>query len=228
MGRRLTRKQLKKDEFVTLFDHLAQWFTDNWRPMLAGIGAVCVIGLMWWGAEAYTGSRTNHAADQLRAAVQTYMGSATDPTKPAGDVAAAEKQLRAVIDRYSRSRQADEARLYLARILADRGDTDGARDLLVKVASRHQGEALARLATLDLVHMRVAAGQGADVATELTAMVTGKDERLPRDVALFELGSLYVKEREYDKARDYLKQLVDQFPDSPYTKRAQQQLQELG
>ncbi len=228
MGRRLTRKQLKQDEFVTLFDHIAQWATDNWRPVLAAVGAACVVGFIWWGVTAYSGSRADKAADLLRGAVTTYMGGATDPAKPAGDVAKAQQELQTVVDRYGSSPQADVARLYLARILINKGDTDGARDLLVKVASRKNDSPLVRVATLDLVHLRVATGQAAEVVTELTAMVTGKDDRLPRDVALFELGSVYVKEHDYDKAKEYLQQLVEQFPDSPYVDRARQQIQELG
>ncbi len=228
MGRRLTRKQLKQDEFVTLFDHLTQWFADNWRPVLAAVGAVCVVGLIWWGVNAWSGNRTDKAADLLRTAVTTYMGDSTDPAKPGGDQAKAEEQLRTVVDRYGRSPQADVARLYLARILINKGDTDAARDLLVKVAARKGDSALVRLATLDLVHLRVASGQAAEVAQELTDMITGKDDRLPRDVALFELGSVYVKERDYAKAKEYLQQLVDQFPESPYVARARQQMQELG
>ena len=100
--------------------------------------------------------------------------------------------------------------------------------LLTKVAARGGDTTTVRLATLDLIHLRVAEGQGTEVAGELEAMIVGRDRSLPRDVALYELGALYVKEQRFDEAREYLQKLVDEFPESPYAGEAQRRLQELG
>ena len=84
------------------------------------------------------------------------------------------------------------------------------------------------IATLDLVHLRIAAGQATEVAVELEAMVSGSDPRLPRDVALYELGQLYLSEQDPVQATDYFQKLVDEFPESPYNQLARQQLMEIG
>jgi TolA-binding protein len=147
---------------------------------------------------------------------------------PAGDVEAAEIEFQRVIDSYGRTEQADMARLYLARIALSRGQTDEARTALVELARKHDGNVIGRLANLDLVNLRLASGQGAEVAADLEAMVTGQSSGLPRDAALYSLGELFIEEGQPDKARTYLEMLVEEFPESPYMANARQRLLELG
>jgi len=210
MGRRLTRKKLKKDEFVSVMDEALSWLNENWRALAFGAGALVAVGLLWWGFSMYSAARSEKAAFALHGAVAALEGEEAD-------LASAEEQLREVVDRFGRTNQGDVARMYLARILLDREETDEARTLLTKVAARGGDDSLVRLA-----------GQATEVAAELEAMIVGRDRRLPRDVALFELGALYVKEQRFDEAREYLQKLVDEFPESPYVGEAQRHLEELG
>ena len=115
-----------------------------------------------------------------------------------------------------------------ARIELDRGEVEAARATLISLAEKNTGNVLGQLAALDLVHLRVASGEGVQVATELLAVVNGQDQGLARDVALYELGMLLVDQERFDEAREYLQTLVDEFPESPYRFPAQQRLNELG
>jgi predicted negative regulator of RcsB-dependent stress response len=224
MGRRITRKQLKQDEFVSIADTAIQWFVENWRPIVAGLVAVCLAILLWWVSDRWSGSRADQASQMLQEAVNTYEGSTPEQADPA----AAEQQFQEVVERYGRTQQADMARVYIARIRMGRGEIDEARNLLVQVTDRRRGDIIGRLATLDLVHLRIATGQGSEVAGELEAMAAGQDSSLPRDTALFELGELYSSEKKLDQARLYYRRLVEEFPESPYRFQAQQRLNELG
>ena len=227
MGRRITRKQLKQDEFVSTVDTVIHWMSGNWRPMVAGLGAVCVATLLWWFGTTWSASRADQASFLLYQAVRSYSDQLVGAEEEA-DIGVAEAKLGEVIDRFGRSNQADVARVYQARIHIERGELEEARNLLVEVVDRHPSDALGRVATLDLVHLRVASGQGAEVAAELEGMVVGSDPRLPRDTALFELGELYVHQRELERAQEYFQKLVDEFPESPYQGRARRRLSELG
>ncbi len=140
----------------------------------------------------------------------------------------AEEGFREVVEQYGRTAQGDVSRLYLARIALSRGETDDARAMLVRLADRHEDDALGRLVTLDLVRLRVASGQGTEVAAELEAMVVGRKNQLPRDVALYELGEVFLEEHDPDQAREYFQKLVDEFPESPFGAKARQRLTELG
>jgi predicted negative regulator of RcsB-dependent stress response len=227
MGRRITRKQLKQDEFVSTVDTFIHWGAGYWRPIVAGLAAVCAVIVLWWLGSRWSASRADQASYLLYQAVSAYEEQVAGGIVPAeGDDA--ESKLREVIDRYSRSDQADAARVYLAKTHIERGEAEAARGLLVEVIDRHADDALARLATLDLIHLRAASGEYAEVAQELEAMVAGSDRRLPRDTALYELGELFVAQRDTDRARLYFQKLVDEFPTSPYVTRARQRLAELG
>lgn len=224
MARRVTRKMLKENEFVTGFDHATHWVQARWRPLAAAIGAVAVALVGWWGINTLVSSRSQDASFLLHRAVAALEGAGGAPGSPD----AAEPLLREVVDRYGRSDEADAARLFLARIALGRGDTESARSALRELAERQRGSSIGQLAALDLVHLRVAAGQSAEVAGELQAMVTAADPQLPRDTALYELAMILLSEERVDEAKAQLAKLVEEFPESPYRFPAQQRLSELG
>jgi predicted negative regulator of RcsB-dependent stress response len=230
MGRRITRKQLKKDdEFVSAAEVIFRWIAENARPLAAGIAGVCVIGLLWWGISAWTGARTNDASLLLQHATETFEGEAAPGSLvPVGDIEAAEAEFQQVIDSYGRTDQADMARLYLARIALNRGETDAARTALVELAQKRGDDLIGRLANLDLINLRIASGQGAEVAAELEGMVAGRTTELPRDAALYRLGELYFEEGQPEKAKPHFEALIQEFPESPYLIGARQRLAEIG
>jgi predicted negative regulator of RcsB-dependent stress response len=227
MGRRITRKQLKQDEFVSTMDTVIHWMSDKWRPVLIGLGAVCFVILLWWLGTIWSRSRTHQASYQLYQALNAYQQElAGDQTATGPD--SAEAILQETIDRFPTLDQADVARVYLARIHMSRNELERARDLLVYVVDRRRNNAVARVAALDLVQLRVATGQSAEVAQQLEAMVAGPNRGLPRDAALFQLGELYVHQNELERARQYFEKLVEEFPESSYVNRARQRIAELG
>lgn len=227
MGRRITRKQLKQDEFVSIADTAFRWLSGNWRPVVIGVGAVSVVALLWWAGDRWSSSRSDAASYALYQALPETPGGLTAGDS-SGDAEDAKSKLSEVIERHGRSDQADVARVYLARLHVEEGDRETGRDLLVDVVSRHSDDAIGRAATLDLVHLRIASGQEAEVAQELESMVTGTDRRLPKDVALHELGELYLRQTDADRAREVFQKLVEEFPESPYLSQARQRLGEIG
>jgi predicted negative regulator of RcsB-dependent stress response len=224
MARRVTRKMLKENEFISVFDQAMEWMGGNWRPVVAGIGVIAVALLGWWAVWSWLGGRSDQASYLLYRATSALEGKGDKPGSPE----AAEPLLREVIERYGRTEQANAARLLLARIDLGRGKTEDARAALLQLAEKNRGTAVGRLATLDLIQLRVASGQAAEVAGELQAMVTAANPQLPRDAALYELGLLLLKEEKASEARTQLEKLVQEFPESPYKGPAQQRLSELG
>ena len=168
--------------------------------------------------------RASYALHQAVSAYDAHLAGAQAGAEPT----AVKDQLEAIVDRYGRSDQADVARIYLARIAVSEGRRDEARDLLVEVKTRHRDDAIAGLATLDLIDLRMASGQAGEVAGELEAMVRSPNAALPGDVALYELGELYLEQHEPERAKTYLEKLVEEFPQSPYVDTARRRLSELG
>ncbi len=230
MGRRITRKQLKQDdEFVSAAEWIFRWVADNRRQLLAAIGAVFAAAIVWWGVNAWMGTRTDDASLLLYHAVQTFEGdAAAGSLVPGGDVDAAQIEFQQVVESYGRSDQADMAKLYLARIALSRGQTDEARSVFVDLSQKHGNDVIGRLATLDLIDLRIASGQVEEVAGELEAMIVSQDGGLPRDAALYKLGEVFVTSGDPERARTYFERLVEEFPESPYLMNARLRLNELG
>jgi len=221
--RRIERKKLKQDEFVSIVDRLLDWLTANWRPVLAAFAAVCLVVLLWWGLGVWRQRRELKAATLLASTLEQLDKATTDEAR-----AEAEKKLDAIVSELGGTRQADLARVILARELIERGELERARELLVAVARRHADIAQVRVATLDLVHLQLATGQAAEAIRQLRAMAAGEDPRLPRDAALYELARAYLEEGKVDDARTTFQKLVDGFPESPYLQDARRRLEELG
>ncbi len=222
--RRLTRKKLKQDEFVSVVDEMLNWIIDNWKPLAAGLGAVCAIGLLWWGISSWRGGKEEAASYALHQAVVAYQEARAAGT----DTAPAREQFEAFLEKYGNTRQADVARIYVAKMDFAEGKVEEAKAALEKVAARHRGDAIGVAATLDLIRLRVASGQASEVVKELQAMAMGTDDRLPPDMALYELARAYEAEHDVEQAREYLQKLTEEFPQSPLLRPAQQKLAELG
>ena len=230
MGRRITRKQLKKDdEFISAGEIVLRWITMNWRPMVAGVVAVLAVAAVWWMVSLWTGARANEASLMLHRAVQTFEGdNPSQGGEPTGDMDAAEQQLREVVDRYGRSDHADMARLYLARIDLSRGKTDVALAELEKISKRHGSDAIGRMATLNVIDLKLSSGLGAEVVDQLKQAADGASDALPADLALYKLARYLDDEGQLDDAREYYQRLVDEYQESPYTFPARQRLTEIG
>ncbi|HUK12482.1 MAG TPA: tetratricopeptide repeat protein [Thermoanaerobaculaceae bacterium] len=233
MGRRLTRKQIKQDEFITFVDRGVHWMGSNWRQVAYGLGGLLVVAAVYWGITAYLGSRVDAATQAIAGALDVY-DAPVGTTAPAdaklkfatdGErLTAAAKAFEDVRSRYSLTPQARVASLYLARIAVDRGDQGEALRILSEITSKHSSDPIVRLAMLDLLRIRIARGDGPQLAKELEDMASGRDPRLPRDLALFELAKMWDHERKTDEANRLYRKLVEDYPESSYRSEAQQRL----
>jgi len=233
VGRRLTRKQIKKDQFVTFMDRAAHWMGQNWRQAAIGLGGAVALALVYWGATALFAARRDAASAALTRALATYNAPVGSEAPADAKLSfatrserldAAEKAFKTVTSRYWLTTPARYAKIYLARIAVDRGDTDAAVRILGALASRRTSSPIVRIATLDLFRLRVAKGEGPQIVPELEAMISGKDPRLPRDVAMFELARMWEREGKPGEAATLYRKLIEDFPESPYRGDAQQRL----
>jgi tetratricopeptide (TPR) repeat protein len=224
---------MKKDQFVSLVDRGAHWMGQNWRQAAMGLGGAIAVAVVYWGVAALIAGRSDAAAAALSRALDTY-GAPVGNAAPADAkikfatdterLDAADTAFKAVSSKYWLTAQARYAKLYVARIAADRGDSETAVRLLGEIASKRSSNAIVRLATLDLFRLRVAKGEGQQLVADLEAMISGKDPRLPRDVAMFELARMWEKEGKPAEAMKLYRKLIEDFPESPYRTDAQQRV----
>jgi tetratricopeptide (TPR) repeat protein len=237
VGRRLTRKQIKRDEFVTFVDKIMQWMSANWRRATIGFSVIIGLGLVYWGVTAAIGSRASGAAAALDRALEIYeapVGAAAPADakvkfdSETAKLDAAANAFKRVSSHYWLTSQATTAKLYLARIDAQRGDVDAAIRTLSELASRHGEGPVVRVAMLDLIDLRIAKSDAAALVPQLEAMAAGKDSRLPPDLALYLLARISERSDKREDAKRFLQQLIQDYPDSPYRTEAQQRLSALG
>ncbi|BCW93092.1 MAG: tetratricopeptide repeat protein [Acidobacteriota bacterium] len=236
MGRRLTRKQIKKDEFITFMDRAVHWLTANWRQAVMGLGGALALGLLWWVFTMILGSRTVAATRALDEAIQILeapvgaSAPADAKVKFASESQRQEAAAKALakVRRFWFTPQARMARVLQARLAAEKGDLEGAVRELAAVASHRSPDPAVRAATLDLIRLRLASGQVEAAIRDLETMASGKDKRLPQDMAMFELAGAYERAGKVSQAQEILRKLVENFPDSPYRVEAQRKLTSLS
>lgn len=233
MPRRLTRRQIKKDQFVGLVDRAAHWLTENWRQAAIGLGVPLALALLYWAGATLLASRTTAASQALTSALETYnapVGTTVPATAKeffATDqerLNAAEKAFDRIASRYRLTPQARLARLHLANIAAQRGDSAKAIRLLSDIAESRKADPVVAQAMLSLIRLRVAAGEAQLVVPDLEAMADGKDPRLPRDVALYQLAQVREREGRQDEAARLYRKLAETYTESPYLYEARQRL----
>lgn len=239
MNQRLTRKEIKRDDFAAAVGRSVEYAESHVRTIVYAVGGVLLLALLGVGIYYWRGHRQQEANQALAQAVKVYDAQVTatgakpnDPDEPSFSTEAARRTrakelLAKVRDDYGSTDAADVAGLYLARIAADEGRLDEARRLWSDFVDEHGGSLLASEARLNLVDLDRKQGKGEEVVQELRAMLEKGDAPLPQDVILNELGKTLEQLHRPQEAIQSYQRILDEFPQSPYRMEAQQKISTL-
>lgn len=227
------RHDLKHDRFVDEIGALSTRAKENQRVLAMIAGGAVALALIVWGVYFYRSTREDKAQTLLAAAIETaeaQVEAAQSPNapKPTGPTfkteeersAAAEKQFAEVKEKYSGTKAADVAELYLARAAASKGDSANAKKMLQDFVDDHEGNLLAGAARFSLYQLRIDGGEAPQVAAELNAEMTKADPVLPGDSMLMLLAHAYEVQGNDAKSREAYRRITTEFPDSPYAVEA--------
>jgi TolA-binding protein len=239
MSQRLTRKDIKRDEFASAVGRGVDFAESHTRELLMAIGAVLLAVLIGIVSYFYLVHRSDLANQALAAAVKAYGApidptgaKPNDPTDPSfASEAARQERARRLLERvradYRWTDAADLASLYLAEIDATTGKVAEARQLWSDFVKKHGDHVLAVQARIDLLELDRSQGKGQQVTQQLRQMLDQSDAPLPQDVTLYQLAiTLEQLHRDQEAIQTY-QRLVDEFPQSPYRQTAQQKLAAL-
>jgi predicted negative regulator of RcsB-dependent stress response len=239
MNQRLTRKEIKRDDFAAAVGRSVEYAESHVRTIVyAVVGVVLVAGLAVAGYF-YFGRQRQDANQALAEATKVYQApiAATgakpnDPIAPSFPTetarrARAKELLEKVRDDHGMSDAADVAGLYLAQIAADEGRLDDARKLWSDFADEHRGTMLGVEARLNLIDLDRKQGKAEQVVQELQAMLDQGEAPMPQDVILSELGKTLEQLRRPQEAVAFYQRILDEFPQSPYRQEAQQKISAL-
>lgn len=240
MSDRLSRQEIKRDEFVEALERSATFLERNARVLiLSAVGVLLVVaaglGIYWWSQ-----ARQAKAAVALAEAMEAYRA-------PAGpEVAAAEaegwdgptfasdaerrrsaKELFTVVnDEYGGSDAAAVSGVFLAQIASEEGDLERARQLWEGFLDTHSDHVLAGQVRVNLIHLDREEGRGEEVVGELEGELaaTPEERTLPGDVVLWELAMTYEELGREEDARATYQRLAEEYPTSSYAAQARQKV----
>jgi TolA-binding protein len=234
---RQERQNLKHDKFVDEIGTLSAAARENQRLLVTITAAAIAIAILAYGIYFYRSNHEQKAQDALAAAIDTMDSPLLPPpgqqqqTSPGAKYkteaernAAAEKQFCTVESNFGGTDAADVAKLYLARLDAQRGDTTNARALLQQFIADHPKHLLVGTARYSLYQLRIDSGEAPQVASEIGSELVKTDPVLPSDSLLAILAHAYDAQGNDAKSRETYRRIATEFPDSPYAIEAQRRM----
>jgi len=196
---RLTRKELKTDQFAAEVSHGFDFVTQHTADFKKYGAIVLVVALLGGGAYFYRQRQAAARGEALSQALRiagAKVGppappSITFPTQDAKDTARA-KALADVAAQYRGSNEGAIAGLYLGVGLADKGDLKGAEKQFQDVVDSAPAD-MASVATMALAQTLDADGKGADAEKLLKNLSEHPTALVSKEQALLELGSMVGK-----------------------------------
>ena len=239
MNQRLTRKEIKRDDFAAAVGRSVEYAESHVRTFVYAIGGVLLLAALVVAVYFYRNHLQQGANEALAKAVAAYQApiqatgaKPNDPAEPsfateAARQARAKELLTKVRDDYGSTSAADVAGLYLAQIAAKENKLDEARKLWTDFVDDHGDSMLAGEARLNLIDLDRKQGKGEQVVQDLRSMLEKSDSPLPQDVILNELGKTLEELKRPQEAIQSYQRIVDEFPQSPYRQEAQQKITSL-
>ena len=239
MNQRITRKEMKRDELSTALGRGYDYAESHARSILLAFGAAVALAVLAGLFMLYRNNRAEEAGKALSHAIQVYEAP-IDPAAPKPDdpqvptfadeaarQAKAKTLFQALHDDYGSTIAGDVADIYLAQIAMAEGQPDRARELWTEFLEEHEGHLLASQTRVNLLRLDRGQGKAQQVADELAAMLDDPEPPLPQDIVLSELAATQEQLGKKQEAIQSYERLATEFPQSPYSRDAQQKLREL-
>lgn len=228
MAKKITRKQLKRNELAETMGRTVDYVSHHRRGVTEGIVAAAVLAALIAGFFLLRAYRENQAGRELSA------GLAALDTPLAGQPAAVGAP-KTFPDAVNRDKEADT---HLARaadhpgtaagraanlILAARGKTPNAAEVFAR-ASREGKAEVAASAELDAARLLASQGKKNEAIDRLKRAIESPSSPAPKDALLFALGEIYEESGSASDARATFQRLITDYPNSPYRNDARQKI----
>jgi len=236
-----TRHSLKEDRFrvttIEAAEKTAHWTAEHRSSLIVAAVVVAVLVAAGVGVWQYISHQDQLASVDFGQAVQTMQA----PIVPAGTPAqpgqttftsahdratAAQKQLKAIVDKYPHTRQADFSRYFLGVTSAELGDNGAAQNYLNEVASLRNKD-LAALAKLALASVYRNTGKDAQAMDLYKQLIDKPTTTVSKVTAQMELASLYQAKQDPTEAKKIYEQIQKDNPSGEAGQLAAQKLGEL-
>lgn len=246
--KRVERRHLKENELAQTIASVREYVEPRQKQITTAAIAVVVIVILVI-AVGLIRQRSASRGDDLLAQAMVALNARVVPVQPgdptdipqaatfnatgtftteAAKLTAAVPKLKAAADAYPDSTAGITARYHLAGAYASLGKTDDALREFDEVVKRAgNGSLYGSMARMGKADTLMRANQVDAAIAAWKDLAAQKDNGLPQDAILMELGRAYTQQGNKDEARKTYTELVEQHPDSVYTSEARQELETL-
>lgn len=239
---RLSRQQIKHDEFVSGVARASIWVEDHRRLVIAIGGALLAALVLGIGGQSWWHARQEKALTLLfeverrfHTSVQGRPDEYQQYSRQATPYATREEKYTAVVQaaddllaKHGSGASARQARYYRALALREMGRHDEATAELEKLVAQRMGRLPRALARLALAETHELAGRTAEAANVYRTLADEAPEEFPREMALLGLARCLEREQKQEEARALYRRVIEEFGASPYVAEAQSRLRRLG
>lgn len=228
MAKRITRKQLKRNELVETMGKTVDYVSHHRRGVTEAIVAAAVLVALVAAFFLFRAYQESQAGKELSA------GLAALDAPLAGQLAAAGAP-KTFPDEASRNKEAethlrkaaDHGRTAAGRaaalVLAARTPSPGSGETFEKTAREAKAE-IAASAELDAARLLASQGKKTEAIERLKRAIESSASPAPKDALLFALGEIYEDSGSAADARATFQKIVTDYPNSPYRNDARQKI----
>jgi TolA-binding protein len=236
--KRSERHHLKENEFVHMAAAAREAVESRGRQVGAVILAIVVVGGALIGYFVWQSRLENRAGRMLAEAIaveETRVGPPTSPDSTSATASfaterekheAALAKFKAVADEYSSTDAGVFARYQQASLQMSLGKASEAAATYQQVIDKSRG-VYSQMAKLGLAEAQANAGQYDQAIASYKSLAEQKDQSVPIDGILVQLGRTYLAAGKQSDAQQTFERVVKEFPLSPFSSEAQRQLDKL-
>ena len=239
---RLTRQEIKHDEFVSIVVRVARWLEDNRRIVIPGAVALVLVMVLGAGGRAWWQAREQKALSALgdvegryNATVEGEQQQVFQNTSAGLSYPSREEKYQAVLEaveelteKYSTGAAVIQAIYYRGLALREMDRHQEAVTAFEEVLSRRPSPLTRALSRVALAETHEAAGRWSEAESVYGTLFDEAPPLFPREMALLGRARCLEQVNELAKARALYNQLIDSYPNSPYEREARERLEELG
>jgi tetratricopeptide (TPR) repeat protein len=223
--KRTERHHLKQDELVTGIEQASDWVQVHRTQVVNAILVALGAGLLAGGIYVYRGGKAEQARSLLAEAVKQYEAPVgAQASNPSGGptFGPAEEKYRAalasfekVANDFSGYDAGRQARYYTGLCQASLKDFEGAKGSLERLRAGKR-DLLYYLASQALASVATERGDHSQAAEIYRPLVEDKENPLPKDYLMFELGKAEERAGNVEQARQYYDRMVAEHPESQF------------
>ena len=224
MVRGLTRKEIKKDEFMDAATDAGEWLENNWKSVLTWAAGLAVLALIVASWHFYSKARDEAAQALLGQGMQAFSAASDRLTGTAEDYGRAVDLFEQASDKSGSGNTGAIADLYRAISLARTDGSDQAVALLESVTGGHASTVIiqtAQAVLADLYESRGEFEQAEAIYLDLSTNTTGV---YPPAQALLNAGMVRKAMGRDSEARETFEGILKDYPQTAAAARVREML----